>query len=60
VYSNLKQTVGETVGETVRGTPAQIIEQIQSNPAITRERLSKILGLSIRGIEYHLKKIKRG
>jgi ATP-dependent DNA helicase RecG len=45
-----KPTVGETVGE--------ILELIRLNPRITREELSGKTGLSVRGIEWNLKKLK--
>ena len=45
-----KETVGETVGE--------ILELLNSNGKITRAELSEKIGLSIRGIEWHLKNLK--
>ena len=43
-------TVGETVGE--------ILKLLKSNPHITRVELSETIGLSVRGIEWHLKNLK--
>ncbi len=43
-------TVGETVGEILRA--------LRDNPGITRTGLSTITGLSIRGVEWHLAKLK--
>jgi ATP-dependent DNA helicase RecG len=40
----------KTVGKT-----AEIFEFIKSNPQITREQLAKETGLSVRGVEHHLK-----
>ena len=50
-----KKTVGKTVGKT---TNDRIIELLKSNPMITREILAETLQLSVRGIEYQLKKLK--
>lgn len=44
------KTVGETVGE--------ILRTLRGNPGITRTGLSSITGLSIRGVEWHLAKLK--
>ncbi len=49
------QTVGENVGETV----GKILKLIRINPNITRKELSDKLGLSIRGIEWNLQKMKQ-
>ena len=47
---DIKETVGETVGE--------ILALLNNNPKITRAELSEKMGLSIRGIEWHLKNLK--
>ena len=50
-----EQTVGETVGETARG----ILIRIKENPYVTREELSKQLNITVRGVEYNLRKLKK-
>ena len=50
-----EKAVGETVGETV----GEILQAIRENPKITREGLCKITGLSIRGVEWNLAKLKK-
>lgn len=52
------KTVVKTVGKTVVKTVGKIIKAIEDNPKITRSGLSKITGLSIRGVEWNLKKLK--
>ncbi len=49
--TNTKQ---ETVGETVE----KILHLIKLNPKVTRQELSTKIGLSVRGIEWNLKKMK--
>lgn len=44
-------TVGETVGE--------ILKAISQNPKITREQISNKTGLTVRGVEWHLAKLKK-
>lgn len=59
VYADAVETVGETVGEEVlKGTSALIVDSIKANPRITREELAKQADLSVRGIEYQLKKLR--
>ena len=50
-----EEAVGETVGETV----GEILGAIRENPKITRKELSRITGLSVRGIEWNLAKLKK-
>jgi len=52
------KTVGKTVGETVGKTVGEILKLIEVNPKITRDELAKKTGLSVRGIEWNLKKMK--
>jgi ATP-dependent DNA helicase RecG len=52
------QTVGKTMGKTVGKTVGKIIAAIDSNPNITIPEIMNITGLSRRGVEYQLKKIK--
>ena len=49
------QTVGETVGETA----LKILLLIKENPFLTREELSKIMNITVRGVEYNLSKLKK-
>ena len=51
---DIDKTSGKTVGKTV-GKTAEIFDSIKSNPQITREQLADETGLSVRGVEYHLK-----
>ncbi len=46
---------GKSVGETV----GKILQAIRENPKITREGLSEITGLSIRGVEWNIAKLKK-
>lgn len=48
-------TVGKTVGKTV----GMILDFIREKPAITREEISIQTGLSVRGVEWNLKKLKK-
>jgi ATP-dependent DNA helicase RecG len=47
----VRETVGETVGE--------ILRILRENPGITREGLSQATGLSVRGVEWNLSKLKK-
>ncbi|MBU0471209.1 MAG: winged helix-turn-helix transcriptional regulator, partial [Nanoarchaeota archaeon] len=49
---------GESVGKTVGKTVGKILALINENPKITREELSAKTGLTIRGIEWNLAKLK--
>src|SRR5690606_29940921 len=51
------KTSGKTVVKTV-GKAAHIYDLIKSNPQITREQLADETGLSVRGVEYHLKNLR--
>jgi len=46
-----EKTVGKTVGK--------ILEEIEQNPSITRKELSVQTGLSVRGVEWNLNKLKK-
>jgi ATP-dependent DNA helicase RecG len=46
------------VGKTVGMTAEDIVKQIRTNPVITIETLVADLLLSVRGVEYHIKKLK--
>ena len=50
-----RTTVGETVGETV----GQILSLLRKNPNLTRDDLRKQTGLSVRGVEWNLAKMKK-
>ena len=54
IQKDSRETVGEAVGETVE----RILNVIKNNPKITKQGLSKETGLSVRGIEWNLKKLK--
>ena len=51
-------TVGETVVKTVGKTEREILGAIRGNPEITRQALSEITGLSVRGVEWNIAKLK--
>ena len=44
---------------TVRETVGKILEAIRDNPTITREELSQVTDLSIRGVEWNLARLKK-
>lgn len=48
----------KTVEKSSEKTAEKIIEAIKENPAVTREELSQITNLSIRGVEWNLSKLK--
>ena len=50
-----ENTVEETVGKTV----GEILQAISENPKITSKGLSKVTGLSVRGVEWNLSKLKK-
>ena len=47
--------VGKTVGKTV----GKILDMMRENPKITREELAEKTSLSIRGVEWNIKKLKQ-
>ena len=60
---SVDKTVDWTVDKTVDGsTNERILNLLATNPRVTQEELARVLGLSVRGIEYAigtLKKAKR-
>ena len=58
-FKSRGKTVGKTVGNTVGKTVGKLYELLKENPQITREELAVITGLSIRGVEYNLNKLKQ-
>lgn len=50
--------VEKTVEETVEETVERIIRAMKDDPGITIDRLSQTTGLSARGVEWNLKKLK--
>jgi ATP-dependent DNA helicase RecG len=52
------KTVVKTVAKTVVKTEEKIVALIKENPAITRVMLKNQSGLSIRGVEWNLRKLK--
>jgi hypothetical protein len=57
--ATVEETVGETVEETVLDTVELILKSMKTNPKVTTRELEAITGLSRRGIEYHLDKLKK-
>jgi len=53
------KTVEETVEKTVEETVEKIIQAMKGDPGITIDKLSQITGLSTRGVEWNLKKLKK-
>jgi ATP-dependent DNA helicase RecG len=58
LFKSSEKTVGKTVGKTVRKTVGKLLGIIMENPKITREEMALKTGLSIRGVEYNLNKLK--
>ena len=52
--SSDETTVGKTVGETV----GKILDAIRNNPKVTQSQLAKITGLTVRGVEWNMKKLQ--
>jgi len=52
------ETVVKTVGETVAKTVVKILALIKDNPKITRAELATQTDLTIRGVEWNLRKLK--
>ena len=56
--SSDETTVGKTVGETVGETVGKILDAIRNNPKVTQSQLAKITGLTVRGVEWNMKKLQ--
>lgn len=52
----VEETVGETVGETTR---EKIIKLIKNKPSLTREVIADSLGITPKGVDYHLANMQR-
>lgn len=52
------ETTPKTVRKTVGKTVGKILALITENPQITREELAEKTGLSVRGVEWNLQKLK--
>ncbi len=48
-----------TTPKTTPKTEELIIEAINKNPAITKEKIAEQLGISVDGIKYHIKKLRK-
>ena len=46
--------MGKTVGKTV----GKILDAIRDNPKVTQSQLAKITGLTVRGVEWNMKKLQ--
>ena len=55
----LHRTVEETVDETVEETVENILKAMKENPKVTAKELRKKTGLSRRGVEYQIDKLKK-
>ena len=54
------KTVEKTVEKSVEKTSREkIIELVKENPSITRVQLSKLTGITIKGVDYHLTKMQK-
>ena len=54
------KTVDWTVDKTVDGsTNERILHLLATNPRATQEELARVLGLSVRGIEQAIKRLKK-
>ncbi len=49
----------KTVGETVEKTVGEILALINENPKITRDEISVKTGITVRGVEWNLAKLKQ-
>jgi predicted HTH transcriptional regulator len=56
---NYTKQVSKTVEETVEETVEKILSAISQNPKITAKQLQVITGLTRRGVEYNLDKLKK-
>ena len=52
------ETREETRGETREKTKEKILAAIKADPEVTTQELAKYLSLSIKGVEWNLKKLK--
>ena len=52
------KTVGKTVEKTVGKTAGKILDAIRDNPKVTQSQLAKITGLTVRGVEWNMKKLQ--
>ena len=57
-FPTTRKTVEKTVEKTVAKTVEKILDAIKSNPKITQNELAEIAGLTRRGIEWNLAKLK--
>ncbi|MBU1204783.1 MAG: winged helix-turn-helix transcriptional regulator [Nanoarchaeota archaeon] len=60
VYSQISEkTVEKTVGKTTLKTGESILILVRKNPKITKEELAKQLGITIDGVKYHIKQLRK-
>ena len=59
IYSNLEKVPEKTVEETVETTVEKILDAIAKDPKITQSELEKITGLTRRGVEWNISKLKQ-
>ena len=52
------QKAGKKDGETGEKTREKIIQALKANPEITMERLAEIIGITSKGIEWQIKRLK--
>ena len=68
-WNNLKDTEGNSLGSTTKRLPrdyqettktsAEVIKDImRDNPTISAADIAKLMGLSLSGVQYHIKKMK--
>jgi ATP-dependent DNA helicase RecG len=53
------KTSQKTTQKTIQKTTQRILDLVRQNPAITRDELTKAIGLSNSGIKFNLKKMKK-
>ena len=56
--STPKSTLKSTLKGTLKGTRKNIVEMIESNPAITLNEIAEQLGKNPRGIDKHIKQLQ--
>ncbi len=59
VKKDYKELDAKTVEETVEETVEKILKAIKENPKTTAKQLQETTGLSRRGVEYNLDKLKK-
>lgn len=54
-----REEFADTTPKTTPKTDEKIIVLIKQNPGITKEKLAEILGITLDGIKYHIKRLNK-